>query len=47
MLETLAKVLESVMATRLSYLVETFGLLLETYISRRISRSCDHALYIL
>ena len=47
MLKTLAKVLESVMATRLSYLAETFGLLPETHISGRIGRSYDHALHIL
>ena len=39
--------LESVMATRLSYLAETFGLLPETHISGRIGRSYDHALHML
>ncbi|KAJ5544111.1 reverse transcriptase [Penicillium frequentans] len=44
---TLGKALESVIATRLSFLVEEYRLLPETHIGGRVGRSCDHALHLL
>ncbi|KAJ5765559.1 reverse transcriptase [Penicillium odoratum] len=47
LLETLGKALESIIATRLSYLAEEYGLLPETHIGGRGGRSCDHAIHML
>lgn len=47
LLSTLGKALESVLATRLSYLVEAHTLLPDTHIGGRVGRSCDHALHLL
>lgn len=44
---TLGKALESVIATRLSFLVEEHRLLPEPHIGGRVGRSCDHALDLL
>ncbi|KAJ5481378.1 reverse transcriptase [Penicillium sp. IBT 31633x] len=47
LLSTLEKALESVLATRLSYLVEAHALLPDTHVGGRVGRSCDHALHLL
>lgn len=47
LLSTIGKALESVIAGRISYLVEEFGLLLQNYIGGRRGRSCNHALHLL
>ena len=47
LLETLGKVFESIMARRISFLAETYGLLPETHIGGRVGRLCDHTLHLL
>ncbi|KAJ5462803.1 pol-like protein [Penicillium sp. IBT 31633x] len=47
LLSTLGKALESVLATRLSYLVEAHALLPDTHVGGRVGRSYDHALHLL
>ncbi|KAI1839409.1 hypothetical protein JX266_014380, partial [Neoarthrinium moseri] len=47
MLSTLGKILESVIAERLSYLVETMGLLPTNHFGRRKQRSAEQALMLL
>ena len=47
LLSTISKALEVVLATRISYLVEIKGLLLENYISGRKKYSYKHILYLL
>lgn len=46
LLSTLGKALESILATRISYLVEEHNLLPNTHIGGRVGRSCDHALHL-
>lgn len=45
LLNTLGKALESVLATRISYLVETHGLLPKTHVGARRGRSTEDALH--
>ncbi|KGO73013.1 reverse transcriptase [Penicillium italicum] len=47
LLSTLGKALESVLATRLSYLVEAHALLPDIHIGGRVGRPCDHALHLI
>jgi ribonuclease HI len=47
LLNTIAKALESVLASRISYLVEEHNLLPVTHIGGRRGRSCEHALHLL
>lgn len=47
LLSTIGKALESVIAGRISYLVEKSGLLPENHIGGRRGRSCEHALHLL
>jgi hypothetical protein len=47
LLSIIRKALESVVASRLSYLVEAYNLLLDNYISGRRGRSTKHVLHIL
>jgi Reverse transcriptase (RNA-dependent DNA polymerase) len=47
LLSTIGKVLEAVLATRLSYLVEQYDLLPKHHIGGRKGRSSDHALHLL
>jgi len=45
LLNTLGKFLEAVVARRISYAVETRGLLLKTYLGGRRGISIDHAIH--
>jgi hypothetical protein len=47
LLSTLSKILESVIATRISYIVEEHGLLPHNHFRARKRRSCEQALNIL
>jgi hypothetical protein len=47
LLSTIGKALESVVASRLSYLVEAYDLLPDNHVSGRRGRSTEHALHIL
>jgi hypothetical protein len=47
LLSTIGKALEAVIATRLSYLVEAYGLLPANHIGGRRGRSCEHAIHLL
>jgi hypothetical protein len=47
LLSTIGKALESMVASRLSYLVEAYGLLLDNHVGGRRGRSTKHALHIL
>lgn len=47
LLSTIGKVLEAIFASRLSYLVENYQLLLRNHMGGRRGRSCEHALHTL
>lgn len=44
---TIAKLLESIIATRMSYMVEAYNLLPPTHMGGRRGRSCDHAHHLI
>jgi hypothetical protein len=47
LLNTISKITDAILARRLSYLVETYYILLNTHIGSRKLRSTEHALYLI
>jgi hypothetical protein len=47
LLNNIGKIMDAVIARRLSYLVEVHNVLLNTYIGGRKLRSTEHALYLI